>query len=129
VTAAQEQLKVTVVVLVNGGYRSIESLQRATLGRGFGNEFGVPVDYAANARSLGAAAWNATSVEQFAAALAAAREHPGPALIACEVEPRRTVLSAGAWWDLGVPEVSPDPQIRELAAAHARAGEGQRFYG
>jgi 3D-(3,5/4)-trihydroxycyclohexane-1,2-dione acylhydrolase (decyclizing) len=129
VTAVQEQLKVTVVVLVNGGYRSIEALQRATLGRAFGNEFGVGVDYAANARSFGAAAWHAKTVAALEDALAAAREHPGPALIACAVEPRRTVLGSGAWWDLGVAQVSEDPQIRELAAAHARAGEGQRFYG
>jgi 3D-(3,5/4)-trihydroxycyclohexane-1,2-dione acylhydrolase (decyclizing) len=125
----QEQLKITVVVLVNGGYRSIESLQRATLGRGFGNEFGVRVDYAANARSFGVAAWEAATVAELDDALEAAREHPGPALIACAVEPRRTLLGSGAWWDLGVPQVSEDPQIRELAAAHARAGEGQRFYG
>jgi 3D-(3,5/4)-trihydroxycyclohexane-1,2-dione acylhydrolase (decyclizing) len=129
VTAAQEGLKVTVVVLVNQGYQSIHALQRATIGRGFGNEFGVRVDYAANARSLGAAAWAVATVEQLAAALTAAREHPGPALIACEVEPRRTLLSAGAWWDLGVPGTSPDPQTRELAAAHARGAERQRYYG
>jgi 3D-(3,5/4)-trihydroxycyclohexane-1,2-dione acylhydrolase (decyclizing) len=89
----------------------------------------VRVDYAANARSLGAAAWHAATVEQLDGALDAAREHPGPAVIACDVEPRRTLLGSGAWWDLGVPEVSPDPQIRELAAAHARGAEGQRFYG
>ncbi|HET8758831.1 MAG TPA: 3D-(3,5/4)-trihydroxycyclohexane-1,2-dione acylhydrolase (decyclizing) [Solirubrobacteraceae bacterium] len=129
VTAVQEQLKVTVVVLVNGGYRSIEALQRATLGRGFGNEFGVDVDYAANARSFGAAAWHAETTGELEAALAAARAQPGPALIACAVEARRALLGSGAWWDLGVPEVSQDPRVRELAAAHARAGEGQRFYG
>jgi hypothetical protein len=31
--------------------------------------------------------------------------------------------------DLGVPETSPDAQTRELAAAHARGAEGQRYYG
>jgi 3D-(3,5/4)-trihydroxycyclohexane-1,2-dione acylhydrolase (decyclizing) len=129
VTAAQEGLKVTVVVLVNQAYQSIHALQRATIGRGFGNEFGARVDDAANARSLGAAAWAVATVEQLAAALTAAREHPGPALIACEVEPGRTLLSSGAWWDLGVPETSPDAQTRELAAAHARGAEGQRYYG
>jgi 3D-(3,5/4)-trihydroxycyclohexane-1,2-dione acylhydrolase (decyclizing) len=129
VTAAQEGLNVTIVVLVNQGYQSIHALQRATLGRGFGNEFGVRVDYAANALSLGAAAWDAASVEQLEAALAAAREHDGPALIACEVEPRRMVLGSGAWWDLGVVEASADRQTLELAAAHARGAEGQRFYG
>jgi 3D-(3,5/4)-trihydroxycyclohexane-1,2-dione acylhydrolase (decyclizing) len=129
VTAVQERLKLTVVLLVNGGFQSIHALQRATVGRSFGNEFGVPVDYAANARSLGCAAWEAGTVDELAAALDAARAHPGPALIACDVEPHRTLLGSGAWWDLGVPEVSADPRTRELAAAHARGAEGQRFYG
>jgi 3D-(3,5/4)-trihydroxycyclohexane-1,2-dione acylhydrolase (decyclizing) len=129
VTAVQERLKVTVIVLVNGGYRSIESLQLGTVGRSFGNEFGVPVDYAANARSLGAAAWDAANVDELAAALDAARAHAGPAVIACDVEPRRMLLGSGAWWDLGLPEVSADPHTRDLAAAHARGAEGQRFHG
>jgi 3D-(3,5/4)-trihydroxycyclohexane-1,2-dione acylhydrolase (decyclizing) len=89
----------------------------------------VEVDYAANARSLGCAAWEAGTVEELAAALEAARAHPGPALIACDVEPYRMLLGSGAWWDLGVPEVSADPRTRELAAAHARGAEAQRFYG
>jgi 3D-(3,5/4)-trihydroxycyclohexane-1,2-dione acylhydrolase (decyclizing) len=129
VTAVQERLKLTVVVLVNGGFQSIHALQRATVGRSFGNEFGVPVDYAANARSLGCAAWEAGTVDELATALEAARAHPGPALIACDVEPRRMLLGSGAWWDLGVPEASADPRTRELAAAHARGAERQRFYG
>jgi 3D-(3,5/4)-trihydroxycyclohexane-1,2-dione acylhydrolase (decyclizing) len=89
----------------------------------------VEIDYAGNARSLGCAAWRADTVEQLEAALEAAREHPGPALIACHVEPRRMLLGSGAWWDLGVPEASGDPTTRELAAAHARGAEEQRFYG
>jgi 3D-(3,5/4)-trihydroxycyclohexane-1,2-dione acylhydrolase (decyclizing) len=135
VTAVQEQLPVTVIVLVNGGYQSIHALQRSTLGRGFGVEFldrdgaEVEVDYVGNARSLGCAAWRADTVERLESALEAARAHPGPALIACEVEPRRMLLGSGAWWDLGVPQLSADPQTRELAAAHARGAEGQRFYG
>jgi hypothetical protein len=39
------------------------------------------------------------------------------------------LLGSGAWWDLGVAETSRDARTRELAAAHARGGEGQRFYG
>ena len=39
VTAAQEQLKVTVLVLENHGYQSIHALQRARVGASFGLEF------------------------------------------------------------------------------------------
>jgi 3D-(3,5/4)-trihydroxycyclohexane-1,2-dione acylhydrolase (decyclizing) len=129
VTAVEAGLKVAVVVLVNSGFQSIHALQRATIGHGFGNEFRATVDYAGTARGLGCEAWEAETVAELEAALEAARAHDGPVLIACHVEPHRTLLPSGAWWDLGVPQVSSDPRTRELAAAHARGAEGQRYYG
>src|SRR5215210_7869731 len=78
VTARQEGLKLTVIVVENHGFQSIHGLQRARTGRSFGLEFRersadgsgvggavVEVDYAANARSLGCAAFTAESVEEF----------------------------------------------------------------
>jgi 3D-(3,5/4)-trihydroxycyclohexane-1,2-dione acylhydrolase (decyclizing) len=112
------------------------------VGSGFGNEFrrrerdvGAPdgdvveVDHAALARSLGCAAWRADTLPELETALAEARTHTGPALIECHVEPRRMVLSAGAWWDLGVAQEAADPATRELAAAHAAGAVTQRFLG
>jgi 3D-(3,5/4)-trihydroxycyclohexane-1,2-dione acylhydrolase (decyclizing) len=141
VTAAQEGLKVTVVLLVNGGYQSIHALQRSALGHGFATEFrsrhhapdglvGLVdgVDYAANARSLGCAAWTARSVEELRVALDAARAGCDPAVIVCLVDPRRGLVGAGAWWDLGVPEVAADRQVMEHAAAAAAGRSRQRFY-
>jgi 3D-(3,5/4)-trihydroxycyclohexane-1,2-dione acylhydrolase (decyclizing) len=126
VTAVQERLKVTAILLVNGGYRSIEALQLATVGRSFGNEFGVAVDFAANAASLGAAVWSVSTPEELTAALEAARAQPRPALIACSVAPRRAAPASGAWWDLGVAEVSADPRTAELATAHAQGARKWR---
>ena len=67
-TARQEGLKITVIVVENHGFQSIHGLQRARTGRSFGLEFRehsadgsgvggplVEVDYAANAQSLGCA--------------------------------------------------------------------------
>ena len=99
------------------------ALQRSVLGAGFGTEFGVEVDYAANARSLGCETWTAETPDALAAALRAAREQPRPALIACSVEPHRMVLGSGAWWDLGVPETS------ERALRHRAGAAAQRFHG
>ena len=123
VTAVEHDLKVTVVVLVNGGYQSIHALQRSVLGEGFGTEFRAEVDYAANAASLGCATWTASTPDELGAALRAARAQPRPAVIACAVEPHRMLLGSGAWWDLGVPETS-DRALRHRAGAAA-----QRFYG
>jgi 3D-(3,5/4)-trihydroxycyclohexane-1,2-dione acylhydrolase (decyclizing) len=140
VTALQERAKVTVVVLVNGGYQSIDSLQLATVGSSFGNDFrlregpqGAPagdvvaIDYAGLARSLGCSGWSAETPDELAAALDRARAADGPALIECRVEPRRMLLSGGAWWDLGVAREAGDPRTRDLAAAHSAGAAAQRF--
>ena len=104
------------------------ALQRARTGRSFGLEFGGDVDYAANARSLGCAAYEAGTTEQLADALHAARDDSGPVVIVVRVEPRRLLLDSDCWWDVGVPEVSDRPETRELAAEHVRGRELQRFH-
>lgn len=129
VTAADEGLRLTVVVLVNGGYRSIEALQLATVGEGFGTAFHGEVDYVANAESLGCPAWEASTPDQLAAALERARAVDGPALVACHVEPRRLAAGGGAWWDLGVAEVAGSEEVRGRAAAQAAGRARQRFHG
>jgi 3D-(3,5/4)-trihydroxycyclohexane-1,2-dione acylhydrolase (decyclizing) len=129
VTARQEGLKVTVIVVENGGYQSIHGLQRARTGRSFGLEFGVDVDYAANARSLGCAAFVASSVGELRDALEAARGATVPALIVARVEPHRLMLDSECWWDVGVAELSERPETRALAAEHARGRALQRYHG
>ena len=128
VTAVQEGRKITAVVLVNGGYRSIEGLQRSALATAFGNAFAVAVDIAANAASMGCATWEARTEEELARALDEAREQPRPAVVACHVE-ALPLPSSGAWWDLGVPQVADDPHVAAAAAAHARGAERQRYLG
>ena len=129
VTAVQERLRIIVVVLVNGGYRSIEGLQHSTLATRFGNAFGVEIDYAANAASLGCAVWSADGEAELSAALEAARRQPRPAVVVCHVDPHRGLLGSGAWWDLGVPALAADPEVAARAAEHARGAERQRFHG
>ena len=114
---------------MNGGYRSIESLQWSSLGVRFGNAFAATVDYAANAASLGCATWEVDSAPGLEAALDEAREQLLPAVIACHVDPERGVPGSGAWWDLGVPEVAADPAVASAAAEHARGAARQRWYG
>jgi 3D-(3,5/4)-trihydroxycyclohexane-1,2-dione acylhydrolase (decyclizing) len=141
-TAAQEGLKVTVLVLDNGGYQSISRLARGSTGTTTGNELigrrpgerlldGEPlaIDYVANARSLGVAATLARSGGELRAALAEARASDGTTVIVCPTEPLRSLLPSGAFWDLGVPEVASDPAVERLTAEHlARRAELQRDY-
>jgi 3D-(3,5/4)-trihydroxycyclohexane-1,2-dione acylhydrolase (decyclizing) len=134
VTARQYGLKITVLVFENGGYQSIHGLQRSRTGRSFGLEFQdgdgeyVEVDYCANARSLGCAAYRATTVEQLRDALEAARDESGPVVIVAPVARHRLLLDSDCWWDVGVAETSDRPETRELAAVHARGRELQRLH-
>ena len=129
VTARQEGLKVTVLVVENGGYQSIHGLQRARTGRSFGLEFGVEVDYAANARSLGCTGFEVSQVAELRQALDEARGETGPVVIAARVEPRRLMLDSDCWWDVGVAELSERSETRELAVEHARGRRLQRYLG
>ncbi|MGH2948708.1 MAG: thiamine pyrophosphate-dependent enzyme, partial [Solirubrobacteraceae bacterium] len=141
VTACQEGLKVTVLVLVNHGYQSIHGLQRASVGASFGNEFRhrrpgasapdgevVEVDYAANAASLGCAATTVSDLDGLRSALATARKETRPFVIACHVEPLRALLGGGAFWDLGVPRASGEDAVRRLASEHVERARRQRPY-
>jgi 3D-(3,5/4)-trihydroxycyclohexane-1,2-dione acylhydrolase (decyclizing) len=141
VTAVQEGLDVTVLLLVNGGYQSIHGLQQGAGGPSFGNELrrrdaagGAPagalleVDYAANARSLGATAFEAGDPGELAAALGRARDTRGPVVIVARVDPRRGLPASGAFWDLGLAQVSTRAAVRQAAAAHAAAAAAQRSH-
>ncbi|HZV74954.1 MAG TPA: thiamine pyrophosphate-dependent enzyme, partial [Conexibacter sp.] len=140
VTAVQEGLKITVVVFQNHGYQSIHALQRGRLGRSFGLEFrhrdaasglldgaSVEVDIAANARSMGAAAFTAETAGEVAQALAAARAEAGPCVVVIRTEPWRLLLGSECWWDVGVPSVTTRPDT-DAAVAASDAGRAQQRY-
>jgi 3D-(3,5/4)-trihydroxycyclohexane-1,2-dione acylhydrolase (decyclizing) len=126
VTAVDERLKLTVVVLDNAGYRSIARLAD---GAAPGNAFESAVDYVANARSMGCAAVLARTADELRAALADARAGEDSTVIVCPTEPGRSLLSSGAFWDLGVPEAATDERVRQRTAEHLEARAAQRYYG
>jgi 3D-(3,5/4)-trihydroxycyclohexane-1,2-dione acylhydrolase (decyclizing) len=128
VTSVQEGLKLTVVVLDNGGYQSINALALGNTGASAGNEFRVEVDYVANARSMGCHALAAETPDELAAALAEARTADRTTVVVCPTEPGRSLLPAGAFWDLGVPYVSTDPATQRLVAEHLERSAAQRHY-
>jgi 3D-(3,5/4)-trihydroxycyclohexane-1,2-dione acylhydrolase (decyclizing) len=140
VTACQDGLKLTVIVVENHGFQSIHGLQRARTGRSFGLEFRhrsadgasltgeyVDVDYAANARSLGCASFTASTIEEFRTALSSARQETRPSVIVARVEPTRLLLGSECWWDVAVAEESERAETRRLATEHARGRALQRF--
>jgi 3D-(3,5/4)-trihydroxycyclohexane-1,2-dione acylhydrolase (decyclizing) len=142
VTAIQEGWKVTVILIENGGHQSIRNSQVGVTDVMFGTEFRyrdpatarltgsfVGVDYVANARSLGCAAYEAHTLAELVDALAAARTEAGSTYVIAHVEPHRLMLDAEAWWDIGIAETSSRPGLIERATAHRREAEKvQRFH-
>ncbi len=138
VTAVQEGLKITVVVLDNHGFGCIHNLQRGSGGRSFGNEFRrregsrlvgapVPVDYAANGRSLGATAFTAHDAASLREALAAAQAEKGTTLIYVPVTPT-SVMQSFSWWDVPPAAVSGVEGVRQARAAYEKGIRKQRFH-
>jgi 3D-(3,5/4)-trihydroxycyclohexane-1,2-dione acylhydrolase (decyclizing) len=142
-TAVQEQLKITVLVLENHGYQSIHALQRARVGASFGLEFRaransdrnrlegpyVEVDFAANAASYGCATFTASTGEEIDAALQLARDDRRPSVIVARVEPRRLMLDSQCWWDVGVPRAATRPETLKAVAASDAGRALQRYFG
>jgi 3D-(3,5/4)-trihydroxycyclohexane-1,2-dione acylhydrolase (decyclizing) len=142
-TAVQEHLKITVIVVENHGFQSIHALQRDRVARSFGLEFRhrgnsernrldgeyVRFDIAANARSYGVSAHTVESPLELHRALEVCSREPRPCVIVASVEPHRLLLGSECWWDVGVPQVARDPETLAAARASETGRSGQRYLG
>jgi 3D-(3,5/4)-trihydroxycyclohexane-1,2-dione acylhydrolase (decyclizing) len=128
VTAVQEGVKLTIVLVDNGGYASIGSLSRSLGTDGFGTQMSVEVDLAANAESLGARVLRAATVAELRDALEAARAETGPVVIAVATDPLVGVPSYESWWDVPVAEVAEAASVREARAGYVEAKAGERRF-
>jgi 3D-(3,5/4)-trihydroxycyclohexane-1,2-dione acylhydrolase (decyclizing) len=125
-TAVQERVAMTIVILDNHGYRCIRNLSAACGGDNAFNDFRyrdpasgtftgdvLPIDFAANAASLGARVLRVDSPAELQSALAqAAAVTDGPVAIVVEVEPEPSVPDYESWWDVPVAEVSGSERVR-----------------
>ncbi len=121
--------KMIVVVCDNGGYAVIERLQLAQGGASYNNLLETSrvvttehVDFAANAASLGCLTETATSLDELREAVARARQNTRTSVIAIRTHPSRWT-GGGAFWEVGVPEVSDRPEVQ---AARHQMTEGKR---
>ncbi|RXZ82884.1 3D-(3,5/4)-trihydroxycyclohexane-1,2-dione acylhydrolase (decyclizing) [Paenibacillaceae bacterium] len=124
VTSLQEGRKITVLLFDNHGYQCIHNLQRGHGSDGFGNEFRyrepetgrytgqpLPIDFAAHAASLGAAAYKADTAEQLREALLKAKQETRSTLIEIPVVPGTNTDGYESWWNVGVPAVSESEKV------------------
>jgi len=146
ITALQERLKVTVVVIDNHGFQVIRRLQMWRSGHAFGNEFRarggdednggarlegeyLPLDIGKIAEGMGARTWHAFTPEQVRSALREARAETRSCVIVCEVEKHRYVPGSETWWDVAPAEVSRSEVTQTLRSEYERdRAELQRFH-
>ncbi|OLP55206.1 hypothetical protein BJM39_23640 [Salmonella enterica subsp. enterica serovar Javiana] len=142
VTAVQERVKVVVVLVQNHGFQSIGSLSESLGSQRFGTSYRyrdtgsgrldgapLPVDLAANARSLGAHVIEVHSRAELEQAVKEAKAVPsdgGPVVIHVETDPTVHAPGSGSWWDVPVSEVSELASTRDAYAEYVERKKRQR---
>ena len=128
--------KLVVVLLDNRGFGCINRLQQACGGAPFNNLFedclrgsdGIPkIDFALHAKSLGCLSEHPNSIAELEQAVGRARKADRTTVIVIDTDPNQTTEDGGAWWEVGVPEVSEREPVRAARAAYEQAKQGQRF--
>jgi 3D-(3,5/4)-trihydroxycyclohexane-1,2-dione acylhydrolase (decyclizing) len=138
--AVQHGRKITVVVSDNQGMRSIRGLESRTVANPYANVFrardpfsyqlGDPLsfDIARIAEGFGMPSFKVQTREEFAAALAKARDIQGPCVIVVKTDVDRSPSVLGAWWDIGPASTSRDGSLGELREQYEQARLKQRLY-
>jgi 3D-(3,5/4)-trihydroxycyclohexane-1,2-dione acylhydrolase (decyclizing) len=140
VTAIQENVKLTIVLLDNHGFSSIGGLSQAVGSNGFGTDYRyrnaqtqqldgdrLPIDFAANAASLGAHAIRAVTLQDLQQALDAARKQSRTTVIVVEVDKEMRVPGYESWWDVAVAEVSEMDSVSRARARYREERKKERF--
>jgi 3D-(3,5/4)-trihydroxycyclohexane-1,2-dione acylhydrolase (decyclizing) len=140
-TSVQEGVKIIIVLVDNGGFASIGSLSRSLGQGGFGTRYRVrdaksgqldgetlKVDFAANARSLGAHAVKAGTLDELKQALKEAKGMDRTTVIVVETDVTVGVPGYDSWWDVAVAEVSEMESVREARARYEEARKRERHF-
>jgi len=140
VTSIQENQKITIILLNNDGYSSIGSLSNAVGSQGFGTYYRyrneatqqldgglLPIDYAANAASMGAYVIKTTNVEELKSALKEAKTIDRTTLIYIDVD-RKKAVPGFAWWDVAIAEVSEKEAVNEALKTYHQNKSTQKYY-
>jgi 3D-(3,5/4)-trihydroxycyclohexane-1,2-dione acylhydrolase (decyclizing) len=141
-SARQEGIGLTIILLDNHGFRCIRNLSGACGADNPFNDFRVrdpqsgtftgevlPIDYAANAASLGAAVFEADRPAALEAALREARLITDrPAVIVVETNPEPGVPSYDSWWDVPVAEVSGSERVRSARKTYEQDLKRERTF-
>ena len=137
VTSLQENCKLNIVLLDNHGFSSIGGLSRGCGNEGMGTNYRyrrgekydgevLPVDFVANAASLGAWAVRARTGEELKAALVSARQQPRTSVVVVETSYDQRVPGYESWWDVPIAEVSERESVRAARRNYEEARKKER---
>ncbi len=134
VTSLQLGVKLIVLLWDNGGFKSIGSLSRSLGLDGFGTRFVKPaagvlvgdsaaaeplaIDFALNARSLGAHVIECATGDEYGAAIKAAKAADRTTVVVIKNDRLHAVPGYESWWDVAVPEVSTLPSVQAARAQY-----------
>ena len=146
VTSIQEHYKLIIVLLDNSGYKSIGALSRSLGQDGFGTRYvypqngrwptdaagsdvqTLPVDLAANARSLGAHVVECKTYDDFVAALKTVQTTDRTSVIYIQDDRYQAIPGYEGWWDVPIAEVSEMPSVQAARAEWAEMRTQERYF-
>ena len=141
VTAVQEGIKVNIILINNHGFASIGGLSESLGSEGFGTRYlarnettgqldgqKLPVDFPANARSLGAHVIEAKTILDFRMALEEAKKQTRTTVIYVETDREQRVSGYESWWDVPIAETSEMERVQAAYQNYAESKKKERYF-
>jgi 3D-(3,5/4)-trihydroxycyclohexane-1,2-dione acylhydrolase (decyclizing) len=139
VTSIQEGYKLNIIVLDNHGYSSIGALSRACGNDGMGTEYLyksngmqdrkiIELDFVANAASLGAQVYRATTREELSDALIAMGKQSHTCVVVIETDYQERISGNGSWWDVPIAQVSESEQVEHAFENYCEAKKKKKTF-
>jgi 3D-(3,5/4)-trihydroxycyclohexane-1,2-dione acylhydrolase (decyclizing) len=137
-TSLQENITLRIILFDNSGFSSIGGLSRACGSGGFGTRYQyrnqgkvsavIPVDFVANAASLGAHAVRARTHEELTEALAGLKKQTRTSVVVVETDYYDSVPGYESWWDVPIAEVSESESVQKAREAHVEGRKRERYF-
>jgi 3D-(3,5/4)-trihydroxycyclohexane-1,2-dione acylhydrolase (decyclizing) len=141
VTAVQEGIKITIVLINNDGFASIGGLSESVGSGGFGTHYRarnnttgqldgerLPVNFAANAHSLGAHVIEPKNLHELRLALEEAKKQTRTTVIVVEADREQRVPGYESWWDVPIAEVSEMESVQAAYQKYVEARQRERYF-